>query len=368
MTKPADLAAVDTGAADTDGFDPKKAILRNPAVRAVLFHGSDDGLIRARARATVIAIAEALDDPFRVAELSAKLIADDPVRLSDEMASQSLTGGRRVIWLRSAADAASAKAIEGFLDSSGRPPPGDSIMVIEAGSLDKRGALRGLLERASWAVVSPCYPLSGTDLRKVISATLTQNKLQVSEDGLAYLVDHLGADHQMSRQELEKLILYKQARSETLITIEDVQLSTNDASLISLTDAVAAAAEGRGRDLVRALDRVFQEGESGVRLIRGLRDHMQKLVQILRAQEAGISPSVTVQSLRPPVYNRDADRLIQQARIWSTPRAIAAADRLLEAEIKCKSTGFPADIIAGQSFLEIALIAQAVSRETRARR
>jgi hypothetical protein len=40
----------------------------------------------------------------------------------------------------------------------------------------------------------------------------------------------------------------------------------------------------------------------------------------------------------------------------------------LEAEIRCKSTGFPAEVIAGQAFLEIALIAQTVSRETRARR
>ncbi len=354
-------------ASDTSGFNPT-AVLKNAGVRAFLFHGADEGLIRARGRATVIAIAGDAGDPFRVAELSPKLVADDPVRLTDEMASQALTGGRRAIWLRNAADAATAKAIEGFLDASGRPPPGDSVMVIEAGSLDKRSILRALLERASWATAIACYPLSGDELRRLINGALTRSSLKISEDALAYLVDHLGADHQMSGQELEKLMLYKASQASTLVSIEDVQLSTNDASAISLTDAVAAAAEGRGRDLVRALDRVFQEGESGVRLVRVLLDHMQKLVQILRAEESGVPPAQTLQSLRPPVYKRDAERLLAQVRMWSTARAAAAADRLLEAEIRCKSTGFPAEIIAGQAYLEIALIAQTVSRETRGRR
>ena len=356
-----------SAAVETSGFDPAP-LLRNPAVRVILFYGADEGLVRARGRATVTAIAGDLGDPFRVAELAAKLVADDPARLSDEMASQSLTGGRRAVWLRNAADAATAKAIDGFLDGAGRPPPGDSVMVIEAGALDKKSPLRAMLERASWAAAVACYPLSGDELRRLINAGLTRHKLRITDDALAYLVEHLGADHQMSGQELEKLTLYKGSQQSDLISLEDVQLSTNDAAAISLQDAVAAAAEGRGRDLVRALDRVFQEGESGVRLVRVLLDHMQRLVQILRAQEAGVPAAQTVQTLRPPAFKRDADRLISQARLWSTARAASATDRLLEAEIRCKSTGFPAEVIAGQAYLEIAMIAQAVSRETRARR
>lgn len=351
----------------TNGFDPA-TILRNAAIRVVLFHGADEGLIRARGRATVAAIAGDLADPFRVTELAPKLVADDPVRVNDEMNSQSLTGGRRAVWLRNAPDAATAKAIEGFLDQSGRPPAGDSVLVVEAGSLDKRSLLRALLERASWAAVVACYPLSADELRRMISGVMATHKLRISEDALAYLVEHLGADQQMSVQELEKLTLYKASQESDQITLEDAQLSTNDAAAISLTDAVAAAAEGRGRDLVRALDRVFQEGENGVRMVRVLIDHMQRLLQILRNQEAGVPPAQTVQALRPPAYKRDAERLISQARMWSTARAASAADRLLEAEIRCKSTGFPAEVIAGQAFLEIALIAQTVSRETRARR
>jgi DNA polymerase-3 subunit delta len=356
-----------TAPIETNGFDPA-AILRNAAIRVVLFHGADEGLIRARGRATVAAVAGDLADPFRVTELPPKLVADDPVRVNDEMNSQSLTGGRRAVWLRNAPDAATAKAIEGFLDPGGRPPPGDSVLVVEAGSLDKRSALRALLERASWAAAIACYPLSGDDLRRMIAGTMVKHKLRISDDALSYLVEHLGADQQMSGQELEKLTLYTGSQDSDQVTLEDVQLSTNDASAISLTDAVAAAAEGRGRDLVRALDRVFQEGESGVRVVRVLLDHMQRILQILRNQEAGVSPAQTVQTLRPPAFKRDADRLIAQARIWSTARAASAADRLLEAEIRCKSTGFPAEVIAGQAFLEIALIAQTVSRETRARR
>jgi len=59
----------------------------------VLFYGDDAGLIRARARAMTVAVAGALDDPFRVAELD----REDIARLPDEAATLSLTGGRRVV-------------------------------------------------------------------------------------------------------------------------------------------------------------------------------------------------------------------------------------------------------------------------------
>ena len=59
-------------------------------------------MIRDRAAALVRAVAGSLDDPFLVAELG----REDIGRLADEAASLPLTGGRRVVRLREATDAA----------------------------------------------------------------------------------------------------------------------------------------------------------------------------------------------------------------------------------------------------------------------
>src|SRR5258708_20992850 len=62
-------------------------------------------MIRDRASALVRAVAGALDDPFLVVELTREEIA----RLPDEAASLPLTGGRRVVRVREATDAAVAR-------------------------------------------------------------------------------------------------------------------------------------------------------------------------------------------------------------------------------------------------------------------
>ncbi|MDH5558353.1 MAG: DNA polymerase III subunit delta, partial [Alphaproteobacteria bacterium] len=65
----------------------------NPAVRAILVFGPDDGLARERAAALLKGAIDDPDDPFLVAHLTGAVIAADPARLLDEAAAIPLTGG-----------------------------------------------------------------------------------------------------------------------------------------------------------------------------------------------------------------------------------------------------------------------------------
>ena len=76
----------------------------DPSLRAVLVYGPDAGLVRERVEALVKAAAEDPADPFRVSELGAREIVEDPARLGDEAAALSLSGGRRAVRLRQAGD------------------------------------------------------------------------------------------------------------------------------------------------------------------------------------------------------------------------------------------------------------------------
>ena len=131
------------------------AFLRDPGpCRVVLLYGEDVGMIRDRAEALVRVVAGSLDDPFLVAELG----RDDIGLLADEAASLSLTGGRRVVRLRDATDAAAA-AVTAVLKG-----PAPALVVIEAPSLAARSRLRTLLEAAPDGVAVGCYPEEGRAL------------------------------------------------------------------------------------------------------------------------------------------------------------------------------------------------------------
>src|SRR5215470_7463371 len=89
----------------------------DPLIRAVLFHGPDAGLVRERADRVARSVCRELADPFRVAELSGQILADDPARLADEAAQLSLVGGRRVVRVRGTGDGL-AKLFASFLGGS----------------------------------------------------------------------------------------------------------------------------------------------------------------------------------------------------------------------------------------------------------
>src|SRR5262245_64834304 len=111
---------------------------------ATLVFGPDQELVRERAIAIAKTVVADLNDPFRVAELDESILESDPARLWDEAAALSMTGGRRVVRVRSANNGL-AQTFQKFLDS----PPGDALIVIEAGDLAKSGALRRVFEGAS---------------------------------------------------------------------------------------------------------------------------------------------------------------------------------------------------------------------------
>ena len=102
----------------------------DPEIRAVLLYGPDEGLVRERAAAIARSVCADLKDPFRVADLTAAVLAADPARLADEAAQLSLTGGRRVVRVRGAGDGL-AKLFAEFLGGT----PGEAFVAVEAGEL-----------------------------------------------------------------------------------------------------------------------------------------------------------------------------------------------------------------------------------------
>src|SRR6201996_954349 len=93
----------------------------DPAVRAVIVYGGDEGLVRERAARLGKTVVADLADPFQVAVLSGDALAGDPALLADEASAMSLMGGRRLIRIRDGSDKVT-KALNAMLDG----PTGDS--------------------------------------------------------------------------------------------------------------------------------------------------------------------------------------------------------------------------------------------------
>jgi DNA polymerase III subunit delta len=319
----------------------------DPEIRAVLFYGPDAGLARERAETIGRRICPDLNDPFRVADLSPSVLATDPARLADETAQLSLTGGQRVVRVRGAGDTL-GKLFGEFLDDT----PGDAFVVVEAGDLPSRSALRRAFEAAQRGAAIGCYPDTPRDLAAVIRETLTEHQITASRDATLFLVDQLGGDRLLTRSELEKLALY--AGDGGRVELEDARLSVSDTAGLELDDAVMATAEGDAARLERVLSRVFQEGESPVSVIRALLRHLHRLHLLAARLSGGASLEEVLRTARPPIFFKQQDSFRRQLALWTETRLRAQLDRITKAELNMNTTVLPAETICCEAMLALA--------------
>ena len=331
------------------------AFLKDPgSCRVVLLHGEDHGMIRDRAAALVRAVAGSLDDPFLVAELS----RDDVGRLADEAASLPLTGGRRVVRLREATDAAVA-AVTAVL---GGPAP--ALVVLEAPGLPTRSRLRTLVEGAPDGAAIACYPEEGRALTDTINAVLREVGVGIDADALAWVSAQLGADRVSTRQEAEKLALYVGPGGR--VDLDAAMACVGDLAGLSLEDALFAATAGDVALADRALELAVAEGAAPVAMLRMGLQHLQRLHRGRLAMDGGLSAADAMKTMRPPVFFRRVGSFTRALELWSSAGLVAAMAGLADAERACKRTGAPDQVLSRSAVLTLARRASAARGARRA--
>ena len=334
-----------------------------PDVRAVLLYGPDAGLVRERADGLVRGVAGDLGDPFRVAELSPDEVAKEPGRLFDEAAAIAMTGGRRALRLRGPGDGISPLLSE-FLED----PPGDSLVVLEAGDLPPRSRLRKLFESAERGAALPCYRDEGRDLETLIEDMARGAGYRMSREAKAQLTANLGGDRLLTRREMEKLMLYMGpvagtaeagAQRENVsqnreISLTDVQACVGDSAERTLDDLVFALGDRNLSEIERTLGRVFQEGASWVSPLRAAARHFERLHRVAAMARDGNAVESAMARLRPPVFWRFRGRFQRQVQLWSCEQLAASLSRLTEAELDGKRGRAPGDLVCAHAFFAIA--------------
>lgn len=329
----------------------------DPAIRLVLLFGPDQGLVRERADRLAASVVDDLNDPFRVAELTAQVLDDDPARLADEAAAISMLGGRRVIRLRPAGDR-QAKLIASFLEA----PAGDALVLVEAGELPgQRSELRRAVEGADNGAAIACYPDDAAGLDSLIDQVLGAAKLALDPGARAWLVEHLGADRAISRSELDKLVLYI-GTGPREVTPEDCRAIIGDASESGLDQIVEASLGGDLPRLERALVRSLGQGESPISVLRAVIRQVLQLQLARHLVDGGAPVERALMQLKPPVrFPRDRWFKATLQR-WSAPRLAEAVDLLAEAELDAKTTGNPAETLTARALMRLAGAARAGAR------
>lgn len=332
------------------GRDIEKFIA-SPDLRSgfVVVYGPDAGLVNETAARLTRHYAGDPPDPDSLIQLHMSEIDADPQRLGILARSPSLFGGNTTIRVRGASNKLVAGLVELFETGA------DSIIIVEGGDLKPTDALRKQAEARRDARAVPCYADSGQTIDALIRETFAQARISLETDLVPMLRDMLGNDRQITRRELEKLVLF--AGEGGKLSREDVTRLCGDNAALAIDAVVDSIATGHARRFDDAMTRAISAGTDPQRLLIVTMQHFSRL-RAMRAQiDAGSGLDQVVARATPRIHFSRKSSVEQQLRLWTDSALASACNRLATGIADSRKTGPLAMAIARQAMLAVCMAA-----------
>ena len=318
-------------------------VLRRPDPRLACFlvYGPDGGLVSERARA----LAEgAVEDPFGLVRLEGDEVAADPGRLLDEARTVPMFGGRRAVWVRAGGRSIVA-AVEALLGETAA----EARVVIEAGELRRGDKLRTLCEKSPRAAALPCYADGERAMNELIDAELGAFDLGIAPDARAALLELLGPDRLLNRQEVHKLALYAAGGGQ--VARSDVEAVVADGSSVALDELVDAVFAGDVAAVESALDAQGSGSTAATGPLLATLNQALRLYRLRLDVEAGGRAGEVLARGWPSLHFRRKPAIEATLARLSRARLEGLVRRLFEAVAEGRKSGALADVIARRALI-----------------
>lgn len=285
-----------------------------------LVYGPDTGLVREIAQRLLRHYGGGDSSSMNLVTLDGSEVDADPGRLVVEARTSSLFGDRRVVRVRGAGKGAVMATTELLEDPTG------AVVILEAGNLTPRDAIRALVDGSKAGRSLPCYPDTDESLIRLINEWLAEAGINADPDVAPTLRDTLGNDREVTRRELEKLAFYA-AESKTL-TRNDVLVLCADNAALAIDEILDSTGTGHAARLDAALDRALAGALNLQQLLTMAIGHFTTLRRWRTAVDSGRSVRDVLDGSRPRPHFSRRSALEQQLRLWSDSALAAALERL----------------------------------------
>jgi DNA polymerase III subunit delta len=214
----------------------------------------------------------------------------------------SLFASRRILELRlgdKSPGVDGSKALLGWLER----PPADTLLLVHAGKLDKRGresAWFTAFEKQGVAVYA--WPVTRADLPRWIESRLQAAGLRAQADALDLLSARTEGNLLACAQEIEKL---KLLCSDGQVSVERIQEATADSARFDAFDLIDKILKGQPAAVLQVLARLREEGVEVIPVVAALAYTLRQLYQASRQLADG----------------QPLERALSAARVWGPRQA-----------------------------------------------
>lgn len=262
--------------------------LRQPLPPLVLLWGEDAGALRQAAQQVIAATGIDVNDPFAAEKITLNDLLESPSRLADSAQTLSFTSPHRLIWIQGISGEESAatltaltQAVKTALEFSLQAV---TIVLAVPHALEKTSPLVKAVESHSQALSVRFFVDSAADISGFLKNEFNAVGVAIEPDALQLMATGLGADRELARREVEKLVVYE--GEEQPITVAHVQACLSGAipaDAFRLAEAVGSRNRAETDKLIQHL---IHQGEDLTPAFSLTLRHLQSLktAQAMRAE------------------------------------------------------------------------------------
>ena len=331
------------------GVEASRYLARpDPGRAGLLIYGADPMRVALkRAEAIVALIGAQGEAEMRLIRMSGADLRRDGARLMDAVKAVGFFPGPCVAFVEEATDGVTetiALALKAW-------KPGDATIVISAGNLTAKSALKTLIEKHPAAVCIGLY--DDPPSREEVEALLVKAGLKAVDPAAMTEVLTLsrGLDPGDFRQTLEKIGLYKFGDATPLTVTEVAGLAPGTVDT-DVLDVVAAAVDGRAVDLGLLMRRIEAQGVAAVTLcIQTLR--YVRALHVAASDPGGVAAGMA----RSFGFGPRRPAMQAQAQKWGGRALEQALALLVETDLTLRSTSrAPAMAVMERALIRIAMM------------
>lgn len=320
----------------------------DPGRAGLLIYGADAMRVALKRQEVIAAlIGPQGEAEMRLTRMSGADLRRDGTRLLDAVKSAGFFPGPRVAFVEDATDSlAEAVAI-----ALGEWRPGDASIVITAGDLKGKSALKTLMDKHLAAISIGLF--DDPPSREEVEALLAKSGLRAIDP--AAMTDLLTLSRALDpgdfRQTLEKIGLYKYGDATPLTVAEVADLAPGSVET-DVFDVVAAAVDGRAVDLGLLMRRIEGQGVQAVTLcIQTLR--YVRALHVAASDPGGVSAGIA----RTFGFGNRRSAMQAQAQKWGMRALEQALALLIETDLTLRSTSrAPAMAVMERALIRIAMM------------
>jgi len=329
-----------------------------PLPPLVLLWGDDAGALRQTAQQVMAATGVDVNDPFAAEKITLNDLLASPSRLADSAQTMSFTSPHRLIVVQGISGDESAAQIAGLTQAVKAALEFDlqavTIVLAVPRALEKNSALVKTVEAHERALAVRFFVDSAGDLSGFLRGEFQSAGVAVTAEAVQAMAANLGADREVARREVEKVIVY--AGEESPVTEEHVAASLAGA-IPADAFRLAEAVGSRSRGEVGILEvHLVHQGEDLTSAFTLVLRHLQSLKAAQEMKGRGEAPGEILKltgKLKAPKNVQQA--FLDQVERYPAGRLATLPDYALETLSQARSGLLEGNLVLGRAILSLSV-------------